>query len=157
MRKYIAALVERGRPDVSPLIKRDAFVHERAQVSIYNASLPLIGFGSMPDVLGLVAWLCKDEMIEKLDKMIDEACAGGGMTRADRERAEAAVMSELLVVERRQVALVWEGMRQGLPVTHRPDCDPKAILGVVAVVRPTAPQPRSSVVHAFDVVGAGRR
>jgi len=98
MREHITALAERGRPDVSPLVKRDddvTFVHERAQVAIYNADRPLVGFGSMPDTLGLLAWLCKDEMIAKLDKMIDEACAGDkGMTHTDRQKSEAAVMQD---------------------------------------------------------------
>jgi hypothetical protein len=57
MRQHITALSERGRPDVLLLTRRDddiAFTHERQQVSIYNADRPLVGFGSMPDVLGLV-------------------------------------------------------------------------------------------------------
>jgi hypothetical protein len=60
-------------------------------------------------------------------------------------------MSELLLwVERHQAVLTWEAMSQGLPVTHRPDCDPKAVLGVVAIVRAMA-QPSQPSPHAFEV------
>jgi hypothetical protein len=101
----------------------------------------------------LLAWLCKDEMITKLDTLIDEACGDDkGMTHSDREKAEAAVISELLAVERHEANLSWEARRQELSVAHGPDCEPKAILGVVLVVRP-AMQPSRSSAHAFDIVG----
>jgi hypothetical protein len=160
MREHITALSERGRPDVVPLVKRDddvAFVHERTQVAIYNATQPLIGFGSMPDVLGLLAWLCKDQIVAKLDGLIDEACADDkGMTHADRERAEAGVMQDLLSVERHQSDLIWRAQAEGLPISHRPDCDPKVILGIRLVTQPRQPS-GSTGAHAYDVVGVGGR
>jgi hypothetical protein len=120
MREHITALAERGKPDVTPLVKRDddiTFVHERATVSIFNSDRPLIGFGQVPDTLGLIAWLCKDQLVGELDKMIDEACAGDkGMTHAEREKAEAVVMQDLLVVERHQADLIWGAQAEGLPI-----------------------------------------
>jgi hypothetical protein len=92
-RRSLSAADQMCHPWLSAMMV--TFVHERAQVAIYNADRPLVGFGSMPDTLGLLAWLCKDEMIAKLDKMIDEACAGDkGMTHTDRQKSEAAVMQD---------------------------------------------------------------
>lgn len=45
------------------------------KVGVYNVpNVPAIGFASLPNVIGLVAWAMKDEIIAKLDGLIDQAC-----------------------------------------------------------------------------------
>jgi hypothetical protein len=52
----------------------------------------------------------------------------GVLTHDPRENAEAEVMGDLLNIERQEAALVWRGQSEGLPVEHRSDCAPLAIL-----------------------------
>ena len=96
---HIDAIAERGRPDVSPLVKRDediAFSHERVQVSVYNTHTPAIGFASQPNMLGLLAWTFRDQLIKKLDAEIDAASDDTAMSHAAWEKAEAETLSEAL-------------------------------------------------------------
>ena len=72
-----------------------------------------------------------------MDAEIDtEADDKSALTHEQREKQEAEVQSDLLSVERDESALVWSAMEQRLPVEHRADISPEALLGVVSVVAP---------------------
>jgi hypothetical protein len=47
-------------------------------------------------------------------------------------------MGDLLAAERDEAALVWQAQAQGLPVEHRADISPLAILQVRLVTTPRA-------------------
>ena len=87
----------------------------------------------------MVAWLHKDALIAALDREIaSEADDKAALTHEAREKAEAEVMGDLLAVERDEAALVWQAQAQNLPVEHRGDCSPLAILQVRLVTAPRA-------------------
>jgi hypothetical protein len=47
-----------------------------------------------------------------------------------RERREAEVMGDLRDIEFQEAALVWQAQSQNLPVEHRSDINPLALLGL---------------------------
>jgi hypothetical protein len=64
----------------------------------------------------------------------------------------------LVSVERDESALVWRAMDERLPVEHRADINPVALLGVRLVTAPRMnPSPGSSPQHAYDIAHGGRR
>jgi hypothetical protein len=78
-------------------------------------------------------------------KMIDaNADDAGALSHEDRQKRAAAVQADLLKVEREESALVWLGQAAHLPVEHRPDIDPLALLGADLVVTPIVASPGSS-------------
>jgi hypothetical protein len=52
-------------------------------------------------------------------------------------------MGDLLSVERDEAALVWRAQDERLPIEHRADVNPVALLGIVLV---TAPRTNGSIV-----------
>jgi hypothetical protein len=62
------------------------------------------------------------------------------------------VMGDLLAVERDEAAFVWRALSEGLPVEHRSDINPAALLGVRVVTAPRADaSPGTSPGHSFDL------
>ena len=131
----------------------------QVQSAVYNAP-GAVAFAQTPDVVGLFAWLHRDALVAALDREIvetsDDAAA---LTHEARQKAEAEVMGDLLAVERTEAALVWSAQAQSLPVDHRADCSPQAILQVQLVTVQSAASGPTSPEHAYDVVQpyGGRR
>ena len=99
----------------------------------------------------------KSALIAALDREIStEADDKAALSHEAREKAEAEVQGDLLAVERDEAALVWSAMEQNLPVEHRADCSPLAILQCRLITAPHAAPPPSSPEHAYNIVG-GRR
>ena len=74
----------------------------------------------------------RDALIKQLDAEIDaEADDKAALSHEARQKAEAEVLADLLAVERTKAALVWQAQAQGLPVEHRSDINPVALLGLV--------------------------
>ena len=161
MRAQIEALAQRGAPDVTNLIEHDGkidFETQRVQSEVFNAQPGAVGFAEMPDAVALVAWLNKDALIAALDREIAaESDDKAALSHTDRELRTSEAMSDLLAVERDESALVWRAMSEKLPCEHRADINPVAILQVqmVTTVKPNGQG--TSPMHAYDVVGGGRR
>jgi hypothetical protein len=100
----------------------------------------------MPDTVALVAWLHKDALIAALDREIaSEADDKAALSHEAREKAVAETQADLLAVERDESWFVWQAQSQGLPVEHRADISPLALLGLKLVTAPRAdPSPETS-------------
>ena len=99
----------------------------------------------MPTCSRLFAWLHKDALIAALDREIaSEADDTAALSHEARQKAEADVLGDLLAVERDECALVWQAQAQGLPVEHRSDINPVALLGLRLVTAPRADVPETS-------------
>ncbi len=133
--------VARGTPDVSMLVEFDrdiAWPTMRQQSQVIGAERHL-AFAEVPDTIGLLAWMFKDALIAALDREIDaEADDAAALTHEQRQQREAEALGDLLAVERDECALVWQGQAQGLPVEHRADISPLALLGLRLITAPRA-------------------
>ncbi|MCP3459763.1 hypothetical protein [Bradyrhizobium sp. CCGUVB23] len=146
MRDQVAALAQAAAPNADAAIEFGQpiqFATSRLTASIYNANSPgAVAFGETHDAVGLIAWLWGDQLIAKLDKAIDDAADdGAALTREQREVQEAQVLSDMLAVERREVALIFAAEAQGTMIDFRPDTSPQALLGLrLAIDRMPASQ-----------------
>ncbi|MBR0870041.1 hypothetical protein JQ633_06710 [Bradyrhizobium tropiciagri] len=160
MREQIAALAVAAAPNVDGAIEFGQpvqFATSRLTANIYNANSPgVIGFGETHDAVGLVAWLFRDQLVAALEREIDAAADdAAALTREQREVQEAAVLQDILAIERREVALIFVAEAQGTIIDFRPDTSPQALLGVRLVTAPRQAS-GSSPEHAWDVA-YGRR
>jgi hypothetical protein len=138
----IAAQVEevaaRGLPDVYQVIEhgeRLAWPKARAEVQTFpgpggDHGKPLI---TVPDVLAILAWVAKDELLAKLFDEVDQR-ADDGAALTDEERAARLdeIATDLLVAERAEESLVELAAAEGFTIDRRPDANPMAILGLLA-------------------------
>ena len=137
MRGQIEAAAMQAAPDV---IEHDGSIiwqTRRVTVDVFNAEPGAIVFVEIP--VALDPWVRRDELIAALDREIaSEADDNAALTHEARQQREAEVMTDLLSVERDEAALVWQAQAQGLPVEHRADCSPLAILQVQLITTPRA-------------------
>ena len=160
MRAQIEQLAMQGAPTVSDIIENDRRViwpMQSVRAEIYNTGLPAVGFCEVPDAVALLAWLHRDLLIKRLDAEIaTESDDGASLSHEARQQREAEVLGDLLAVEREEAAMVWSAMSQNLPVEHRADCDPRAILQIGLVAQPRAAASGTSHEHAIDFAIPGR-
>jgi hypothetical protein len=139
MRQQIEALAMQGAPSVSRLVELDGpveFQNHRLSSEVHGERRSL-AFTEVPDAVALVAWLHKDALIAALDREIaSEADDKSALSHEARQTAEAETMGDLLDIERQEAALVWQAQAQGLPIEHRADISPLALLGVRLVTIP---------------------
>lgn len=137
MRRQITGLAEGGRPAVHHLVDFNeavVFATRTVPVRILNSAPEAIGFGEVPDVLSLLAWLHQDVLIAALDREIDTAADDAHALDTDQRRqAEAEILADRLAVEREEAELCWRQAVDGGPTMLRPDLDPQAMLGVKLV------------------------
>jgi hypothetical protein len=148
MRAQIGQLAQRGAPSVSSLVEHDreiAWPTQSAQSKVYNVEKGAIAFHETTDTFALVAWLHRDALIASLDREIaSEADDPAALTHEARQQREAEVMCDLLAVERDECALVWRAQSERMPVEHRADISPLALLGLRLITAPGAvPSPTS--------------
>jgi hypothetical protein len=156
MREQITALAQQGAPSVSRLVAVDGpveFQTQRLSSEVHGAQRSL-AFATVPDALALTCWLHREALIERLDAEIDaEADDKAALTHDQRQQQEAQLLRDVLAVERDEATLVFQAQSQGLPVEHRADIDPVALLGVALVPaqRSDLP-PRTTMGLAWDLV-----
>ncbi|MGY4252933.1 hypothetical protein ACVI1L_000001, partial [Bradyrhizobium sp. USDA 4516] len=160
IREQVAA--RKRAPDVSPLIEHDGEVvwpTMQVQVNVYNAQPGAVGFAEVPDTLGSDLWKNEDAWIAAFDReLASEADDKAALSPAERQKREAEVLSDLLAVERDESALVWRAMGEQLPVTHRADCSPLAILQCELVTAPRGSgSPGTTPGLSFDLLIPGAR
>jgi hypothetical protein len=132
-------LAERARPDYlgaveagQPIKFRELQVQSQVATGVGLG----ISFQAMPDILGLFCWLHGDAMIRKLESDIDELADDEGALSDDEKRErEAAILADILEIEREECALI----EAGAPYALRPDCDPRAVLNLASDLPATVP------------------
>ena len=146
----VAALVEHGREVTWPVISL------RSQV--FNTNTPALAIADgVVDTLGLFAWLHQDALIKRLAAEIDsEADDAVALSASERERQTAVAMADILEQERLEASLVRAAQDQGLPVEHRSDMHPLALLGLNLMTAPVV-NGGTTPGFAFDLVHAKRR
>jgi hypothetical protein len=156
MRAQIGQLAQRGAPSVSSLVEHDreiAWPTQSAQSKVYNVEKGAIAFHETTDTFALVAWLHRDALIASLDREIaSEADDPAALTHEARQQREAEVMGDLLAVERDEYALVWRAQSERMPVEHRADISPLALLGLRLITAPGAVPSPTSPELAYDIM-----
>jgi hypothetical protein len=75
---------------------------------------PSIVHTEMPDALGLIAWLFRDELIAKIEASIDQASDNGAvLSEKERQEQEAEISGDMLAIERAECNLIWTAEAQG--------------------------------------------
>lgn len=151
MRAEIEALAEAG-PDVTGIVEHNGPIGwplTNYRFDVYNVPAPgVVAFGQLVDPKALIAWLFKDQLIDRLSAEIDE-CADDNAALDAKARAEkeAEALSDILACEHAEAALIEQAQAQGLPVAYRVDCDPRAVLGFEWTAAPP-PVPREDAGEA---------
>ena len=108
-----------------------------------------LAFAEVTDTLALTCWLHRDALIKRLDAESDD---GAALTHEQRQQREAEVQSDLLSAERDEAWCVWRAIDDKLPVEHRSDCSPLAILQVQLITTPRADaSPETSVGYSWPL------
>jgi hypothetical protein len=144
MRSQISALAQRGAVSVSALVKYDgevAFQSERKSVPIVvpvgKRAGAAVAAWQQFDALGAFCWLHKDALVAKLDREIEAAADDkNALSHEKRQRQEAEAQNDLLAIEREECAFVWQAQSQSLPIEHRADVSPLALLSLRLTVAP---------------------
>jgi hypothetical protein len=145
-------------PDLTGLkYGRDiAFPVERLQVRMYNASGGAVGFTSANDGAGLLVWLFRDALLQRIDAEVDVMIgAREGLAPDAREKVISRLGVELMDLERVDAEATWAAIARGLAISHREDVAIPALLGIRLVTEPAQPSP--SWPQVFDVIGVGGR
>ena len=137
----IDVLAQRGAVSVSQLIEHDGALGWptwQVQVSIHNTQQPgAVVYVEVPD-LAILAFVHRDALLAAINRAIDEESDdANSLSLAERQGREAEVMADLLSTERDESSLVWQAMEKNLPVGHRSDCSPQAILQCELITVPT--------------------
>jgi hypothetical protein len=160
-REQVEALATLGAPSVSALVEfgRDiAWPQTRVTSSVHNAQPGAVAFAEVPDAVALFAWTFKDQLIKQLDREIDaEADDAAALSHTERDKRLSEVQQDQLAAEYDEAALVWLGMNERLPVEHRADCAPQAILQCKLTTAPAVNGRGTSLHHVIDIIMPGRR
>jgi hypothetical protein len=130
MRRFVEQLAERGRPDCLRVVELNLpphFTTAPLQDAAGNP-LPLQKFG---DGIGLIAWLHKAELVDRLSAEIDEV-ANDAEAMDDQQRAtrDAALVAETLELERQEEMVIVTAEQQSIEIVRRADANPLAVLGL---------------------------
>jgi hypothetical protein len=98
-----------------------------------------VAFVEVPDVAAIFSTVLKDQFIAWLAADVDRnADPEGALSLDQRQQQEAELMADQLSIERSESAAVWAAQSEGLPIEHRADISPLALLGVRLVTTPRA-------------------
>lgn len=122
----IRAMAARGKPDVGALFHGGNIGFPKTLVGRNGAQ-----FRYVNDGVALVAWLFEDDLILKLDELIDaEADDANALTVDGQLRALDDVQDELLALHRERAAIVNRLAADGREAFHRPDAPFEAVMMV---------------------------
>lgn len=78
----------------------------------------------------LIAWLCRDLLAERVERMIADLPTKGCLTDAEREAQLAEIAGRRLELERVEESLIVAAANAGLTIDRRREADPRAVLEV---------------------------
>jgi hypothetical protein len=102
--------------------------------------------------------LFKDQLLAKISAGLDEAADDkAALSQPQREEMEAQISSDMLAIERAEVACIWHAEAQNNEILDfRVDTSPQSLLGLRLVNRPRASPSGTSPEHAYDIIGVRR-
>lgn len=125
---------------------------------VHGTDKPATVSNTSVDFLGLLCWVLRDQMVQKihaaLDEISDDKAALDEKTRAEME---AQITVDQLEIHRRICALIWHAEANGEIIDFAGDTPPEAVLGVRCVHAPRRAPSGTSADHAYDVIYPGGR
>lgn len=88
-----------------------------------------------PDALALLCWAMPEKIIEAVEASIDEAYLGVELQLDphERQRRKREIKAKILEAERVECEAIWQMIAaEDRDIRFRPECDPRAILGIAA-------------------------
>ena len=155
----IDALAEAGTPDCDRCIEHGLpvmFATSSLVSAVRNVDAPgAAAFSEIPDSLGLVCWLFRDQLLAKVNAELDEAADDKtALSQEQREQMGAQIITDMLAVERSECSLIWAVDAEGTVIDFRATTTPEAVLGIrLITVAPRVAAPGTSADHAYDIVG----
>lgn len=129
LRQDLAALVEEGTPDVSPVFEGGQIRWPRTRLLTADGSLIT---GNMPNIHGLLAWLNKDYLLARLDAEVDAlADDEKALSHNDRLAKDRDLRKQLLQHEREEEAMIMAAGENNVLIYRRAYADPRAVLELV--------------------------
>lgn len=125
-RREVDRLLSRGVPNVLPMFHGNALAWP-------HLTTPRNGSAHLAheiDAAGLLAFLWRDVLVEKLDELVDVNATlfTDAMTASERARRIKAIDSEIDATERLEAAAVESIIADGGDAFHRPDANVLAVL-----------------------------
>lgn len=125
-----AGLVVDGQPIEPPI----TFPTKMMQARVDTSTGPGIATGEVPDVVGLVAFVCRDLLLAKVGELIDlEAEDKIALTHEQRREQLAVIASDRERAEFEEGYWLWQAFAAGDVVEARSDMGVAAFLGVGVV------------------------
>jgi hypothetical protein len=158
-RALIERLADAGRPNLENAIEHNlpiTFATTRLTSQVYNIvnSPGAIAYAEMPDAIGLICWMFRDQLLAQISAGFREI--GDDKNALDeRQRAEMLVTIDAdgLAAERGECALIWAAAERGEVIDFRPTTSPQAVLGVALRTVPRAAPPPTSPGHGYNLIG----
>ena len=126
---------------------------------VFNASPAAVAFSEeTPDVMTLLAFLFKDQIIAHIEQEIDAVAddkAEAALSEPERETKLAEIAVDFLATERMECALIRIAEVRSEVLDYRHDTSPQSLLGVVVVTVPYREPDYNG--HSFAVSHGGRR
>lgn len=142
LRAEVETLAARGRPDVSALLAgRGGIGWPGLDAAPYPTPAAVFGRGQaetpMLDGAAILAWMARDEIIERLEAAID-AHADDERALTDEQRTErlAEIARRELEAERAEEFYITQAETDCVVIERRPDASPLAVLGVEIINEP---------------------
>ena len=127
----VAKLAERGAPDVMALISPHGETVAWSDIRIGVGYGTTYSAGSVPDAVGLIAWLFRDDLQRAVGREIDELSDDeNALTDAARADKLTEILGDMLAVGRSEEALICAAEAAGAVIPRRKDADPRAVLGL---------------------------
>lgn len=140
LREQINALRNAGQPDIAPLFdERGGLVRWATSNLTFKVhgmtadgggAIGLAG-GDAPNVVALVAYLMGDQLMDRLDKLIDAAAQDDIALTAEQAAEKLRVLhAEILDLERQECGFIQMAAEQSVQISYRPDTNPLALLNL---------------------------
>ena len=126
----------------------------RLTALVHNAQSGAVAYAETPDVLGLLAWLLRDQLLAKINAGFDEIADDKvALSQAQREEAEARIRADMLATERSECSLIWIAESRGEVIDFGSTTTPMAVLGRSTPNHIACSSAGTSVEHGHDIVG----
>jgi hypothetical protein len=91
--------------------------------------------GEVPSTLPFICWLARDLLVERLCAEVDElADDSRALVASMRGYRENELLTQMLALERAEVAAIEHAEQSGVTIEYRSDCDLRAVLGLAVEV-----------------------